>query len=227
VRLWALSDLHLELTRGWHLPPVDARPQFDVLVVAGDLVPRMERGVKWLLERFTEKPVIYIPGNHEGYGADIDRTVEKAKLAAEGTNVQVLQDETVTIDGTTFAGSTLWADFDLFGDQRRAMRVAGDRMNDHKKIRTNKYAERFRPQHALARHHASRAFLGERVAQAAERPAGDRDAPRALSRPAARAQGTGRTTLRRAGADGSIPKRSDPVDAPRSGRGRSRRPATG
>lgn len=159
MRLWTMSDLHLELTRGWDLPAGDARPQFDVMVVAGDLVPRMERGVKWLLEHVPDKPVIYIAGNHEAYGTDIDRTVEKAKQAAAGTNVHVLQDETATIAGVTVAAATLWTDFNLFGDQRRAMRVAGDRMNDHKKIRTNRYADRFRPSHAFARHVASRTFL--------------------------------------------------------------------
>ena len=79
VLLWILSDLHLELTRGWDLPSGDARPRFDVLVVAGDLVPRMERGVAWLRERVPDRPVIYVAGNHEGYGCDVDRTVEKAK----------------------------------------------------------------------------------------------------------------------------------------------------
>ena len=90
VLLWILSDLHLELTRGWDLPSAGARPRFDVLVVAGDLIPRMERGVRWLLERVPDRPVIYVAGNQKGYGVDVDRTVEKAKQAAEagddGTN---------------------------------------------------------------------------------------------------------------------------------------------
>ena len=159
VLLWILSDLHLELTRGWDLPSGNARPRFHILVVAGDLVPRMERGVKWLRERVPDRPVIYVAGNHEGYGCDIDRTIEKAKEAAAGTSIHVLQDESVRIGEITFAGATLWTDFNLFGDQRRAMRVAGDRMNDFRKIRTSRYADRFRPQHALARHIQSRAFL--------------------------------------------------------------------
>jgi predicted phosphodiesterase len=159
VLLWILSDLHVELTRGWDLPSGDARPQFDVLVVAGDLIPRMERGVKWLRERVPDKPVIYVPGNHEAYGVDVDRTVEKAMEAARGTNVFVLQNRWIRLDDVTFAGATLWTDFSLFGDQRRAMAVAGDRMNDHKKIRTARYLERFLPRHALARHMESRAFL--------------------------------------------------------------------
>lgn len=160
VLLWILSDLHLELTRGWDLPSGDARPHFHILVIAGDLVPKMQRGVKWLRERVPDLPIIYIAGNHEGYGCDIDRTVEKAKHAAQGSNVFVLQDEIVRLGSITFAGATLWTDFDLFfGDQWRAMRVAGDRMNDFRKIRTARYAKRFRPQHALARHRRSRAFL--------------------------------------------------------------------
>lgn len=159
MRLWILSDIHVELTRGWDLPGPGERPDFDVLVVAGDLIPRAERGVAWLRERVADRPVIYIAGNHEAYGADIDRTVEKARAAAEGSNVHVLQDETVEIDGTVFAGCTLWTDFDLYGDRDRTMLVVGETMNDFRKIRTNCYAERFRPKHALARHQASRAFL--------------------------------------------------------------------
>jgi predicted phosphodiesterase len=159
VLLWILSDLHLELSRGWDLSSGDVRPRFHVLVIAGDLIPRMERGVKWLRERVPDRPVIYIAGNHEGYGCDIDRTIEKAKEAAAGTSIHVLQNENVRIGDVTFAGATLWTDFDLFGDQRLAMRVAADRMNDFRKIRVARYVERFRPSHALARHMESRAFL--------------------------------------------------------------------
>lgn len=71
MRLWIVSDLHVELTRGWDLPSGENRPEFDVLVVAGDLVSRMERGVKWLLDRVPDKPVIYVAGNHEAYGGDV------------------------------------------------------------------------------------------------------------------------------------------------------------
>jgi predicted phosphodiesterase len=158
MRLWVMSDLHLESTRFWDLPARADRPDFDVMVVAGDLIPKAERGVKWLLER-VPRPVIYVMGNHEAYGTDIDRTLEKAREAAAGTNIHVVQDETIRIGDVTFACCTLWTDFAVNGDVHGAMMVAAERMNDFKKIRTGRYVERFRPPHALARHRQSRAFL--------------------------------------------------------------------
>lgn len=163
MRLWIMSDIHIELTRGWDLASAPERPAFDVLVMAGDLVPGMERGVRWLVDRVPDKPVIYVAGNHEAYGEDETRTVEKAMQAAAGTNVHVLQNRTVTLEDrngkVTFAGATMWTDFELYGDQARAMAVANDRMNDFRKIRTAGYRQRFRAHHALARHRQSRAFL--------------------------------------------------------------------
>src|SRR5258707_11213358 len=110
--LWEVSDLHLELTRGWDLPSAGARPKFDVMIVAGDLIPRMERGVAWLLERVPDRPVIYIAGNHEAYGEDIDVDLEKARAAAVGTQIHVIQNQTVTIGEISFLGATMWTDFD-------------------------------------------------------------------------------------------------------------------
>ncbi len=126
VRPWILSDLHVELTKGWDLPAGDARPDFDVLVVAGDLIPRAVRRVRWLFARAADRPVIYVAGNHEYYGADIDRTIEKARAAAKGTNVHLLQHDSIV----TFAGATTWTDFAPFGEPQRAMAVAAERMHD-------------------------------------------------------------------------------------------------
>jgi predicted phosphodiesterase len=154
-----MSDIHVELTRGWDLPASNERPTFNVAIVAGDLIPRMERGVRWLAERFRDRTVLYVPGNHEFYGVDIMRTVEKARAAAEGTNVVVMQNDSVTIGGVTYIGATMWTDFLLHGDQAGAMAVAGDHMNDFRKIRCDHYRDRFRPHHALARHMESRAFF--------------------------------------------------------------------
>jgi predicted phosphodiesterase len=159
VLLWIMGDLHIELTRGWDLPAAAARPKYDVLVLAGDLITRMERGVKWIIERVTDRPVVYIGGNHEGYGVDIDITLQKARLAAAGTNVHVLENDSIEINGVTFLGAVGWTDFNLFGDQERASFAAGEVMNDFKKVRIDDYSRRLRPKDTLARHMETRAFL--------------------------------------------------------------------
>jgi predicted phosphodiesterase len=165
VKLWVLSDIHLELTTDWDLPGPADRPDFDVLVMAGDLVPQMERGVKWLVERVPDRPIVYIAGNHEAYRADIDRTLQKAKLAAAGSNVFVMEDETTVIGGVRFVAGTLWTDFQLFGDPEAAMRAAGANMNDYRLIRTNNYARRLSPTDTLARHRSTQAYIESELAR--------------------------------------------------------------
>lgn len=169
MRLWIMNDLHLETTRGWDLPMGEARPDFDVMIVAGDLVTRMERGVAWLLERVPDRQVIYVAGNHEPYGQDIDRDLEKARAAAAGTTVHVLQNDSITIGGITFLGATLWTDFDLFGDQEYAMMAAGETMNDYRKIRTANYGLRLRPKDTLKRHMELRDFIARELRQVGRR----------------------------------------------------------
>jgi Icc-related predicted phosphoesterase len=160
-----MSDLHCELTRGWDLPAADFRPDFDVMIVAGDLVPRMEQGVAWLQKRVQDKPVIYIPGNHEAYGCDVDRTVAKARAAADGSNVIVLQDSSTRIAGTLFLGATLWTDFAILGNPESGMREAGSTMNDYRKIRHMNHERRLRPIDTLVRHRASRSFLERELSE--------------------------------------------------------------
>jgi predicted phosphodiesterase len=163
LRLWIQADLHIELTRGWDLPAAGNQPDYDVLVIAGDLVSRMERGVAWILERVTDHPVVYIAGNHEFYGCDIDRTVEKARALAAGTNVHILQNDTVVIGNVTFIGATFWTDFNLFGDVGHAMLAAAEFMNDYRKIRVGRYVYRLRPSHTLQRHKQSRQFIADEL----------------------------------------------------------------
>jgi predicted phosphodiesterase len=162
LRLWIQSDLHLESTRGWDLPAVGDRPVFDVLVIAGDLIPRAERGVAWLLDRVADH-VVFVCGNHEFYGCDIDRTVEKARALAAGTHVHILQNDTVQIGDVTFIGATFWTDFNLFGDPGRAMVAAAEFMNDYKKIRVGRYVYRLRPHYTLQRHRQSREFIANEL----------------------------------------------------------------
>lgn len=129
------------------------------MIVAGDLITRAERGVKWLRERVKDLPVIYVIGNHESYGTDWNITIEKARDLAAGSNVHVLQGETLIIDDVTFVGSTLWTDFKLFGDVRSSMDVVGEAMNDYRKIRKGNYAYRLRPVDTLRANRTARELI--------------------------------------------------------------------
>lgn len=165
MKIWVLSDIHIELSPGWDLPDMPDRPEFDIMVVAGDLTPRMERGVAWLRERVSDRPVIYVAGNHEFYRCDIDRTREKAKISAVGTNVIVMENESAIINGVRILGATLWTDFCLFNAPEIAMQAAAQGMNDYHLIRTNAYTRQLRPLDTLARHMASRRFLEDELAK--------------------------------------------------------------
>lgn len=165
MRLYCLSDIHLELTdKNWGLPT--PLPEFDVMLVAGDLVPRMDRGVAWLAENVPGRDIVYVAGNHEFYGEDIDETVRKAKSRSAGTRVHVLADDSIKIRGTTFIGSTLWTDFALLSDPEFGAAVAAELMNDYRRVRIDNYERPLRPSDTLARHRRSRAFISDELAKA-------------------------------------------------------------
>jgi predicted phosphodiesterase len=51
MRIWILSDLHIEQSR-WDIP-VPA-PDYDVLIAAGDIQTPLRSGLRWLAERATK-----------------------------------------------------------------------------------------------------------------------------------------------------------------------------
>ena len=67
MKLNILSDLHLGFASMEH-PHNDA----DVVVLAGDIA-RPQVAIEWA--RSLDKPVLYVPGNHEFYGGSIDGTL--------------------------------------------------------------------------------------------------------------------------------------------------------
>jgi predicted phosphodiesterase len=132
LKLNILPDLHLSLG-GLDVPDNDA----DLVVLAGD-VARPEEALAWARE--LRKPVLYVPGNHEFYGNSLAGTSQSLKQRSSDTNVRVLDDDEVVIDGVRFIGSTLWTDFMLFGDgekRAQAMHEARRFMRDFTRIRVS------------------------------------------------------------------------------------------
>ena len=132
MKIHLLSDLHLE-TGDYELP---ADMACDVVVAAGDIAPGVA-GVDFL--KRIDKPVVYVLGNHEYWPclkkdepADYAVTLQAIRDAARGSNVHVLEGDSVVIDGTRFIGGTLWTNF---GEgHRELMTLAGWRMRDYQLI---------------------------------------------------------------------------------------------
>jgi predicted phosphodiesterase len=146
LKLNVLSDLHLSLG-ALDVPANDA----DVVVLAGDIA-RPAEAIAWACG--IDKTVLYVPGNHEFYGGSLDTTLDQLKEMSAGTNVRVLDDDVVTLDGVRFLGSTLWTDFLLFGRDRRevAMREGQRVLRDFTRIRVrDEPPTPFTPEDAAAR----------------------------------------------------------------------------
>lgn len=130
MKLHVISDLHMNF-ESMERPRADA----DVVVLAGD-VARPAAAAQWALG--FEKPVIYVPGNHEFYGSSVEATLAELQRLFAGSHVHLLDNRAVELQGVRFLGSTLWTDFRVGGDgplQDAAMAEAQKFMFDFSKIR--------------------------------------------------------------------------------------------
>jgi len=114
MKIQLLPDLHLEHSHRhppFELPPTDA----EVVVLAGD-IDNGTRAIDWAEQTFPDQTVLYVPGNHEYYDADLRRAAAALKARARrSANVHLLDNDELTMDGVRFLGSTLWTDFALLG----------------------------------------------------------------------------------------------------------------
>ena len=140
MRILLLSDLHHELWRenAPVIDPVASRP--DIVILAGD-IDTGAKAVTWAAATFAGIPVLYVHGNHEAYGRNLDATQDDiaAACAASG-NVHFLDCGEYIAGSVRFLGATMWTDFCLYGDDSRAaaMRAAEAVMNDYRRIRLAK-----------------------------------------------------------------------------------------
>lgn len=129
MKIQVISDLHQEF--GSIELSFD---HSDVVIFAGDVNIGI-KGIEWMLKEIPQKQIIYVLGNHEYYKGSYPKTLTKLHDAAKGSNVHVLENESIMIDDVTFHGATLWTDFSLFGNPRTYGMICQEKMNDYKKIR--------------------------------------------------------------------------------------------
>lgn len=151
-----MSDLHIELwaKKFWDrdfFPNIQT--DAEVLILAGDVVSWRDSEVAWskarLLEFANRYPqIIYVPGNHEFWGTDIE-TAKRNLAAVEASipNLQVLRTGEIAYVGKQrFLGDTMWF----------------PRNDDGQKIRDFYVIENFEPQ-VYEEHARFKSFLRERL----------------------------------------------------------------
>jgi Icc-related predicted phosphoesterase len=149
LKIHILCDLHVEF--GNFVPPVVGA---DVVVLAGDVHVK-NRGLQWIFDQKFEIPVLYILGNHEFYREKFPGLIDELKMGAEGTNVHVLENDSVEIGGHRFFGCTLWSDMELLNDPHASTIAAADTMNDYRLIRHSKTNRRLSPKDTRMYHFRS------------------------------------------------------------------------
>ncbi len=158
MKIQIASDLHLEQLQHLHpghrgVIPADA----DVLVLAGDIANRCNGPIPfddWPV------PIIYVHGNHEFYGDEYHAVRSQLSGAPKGP-VNYLENEEIVLSGVRFLGCCLWTDYALDANPAGAMELAKKFMYDHSRIRFGDGL--FEPEHALALHRQSRAWLAQKL----------------------------------------------------------------
>ncbi len=164
MRILLLSDLHHELWREKApvIDPAASRP--DVVILAGDTGAK---AVAWAAAAFAGIPVLYVHGNHEAYGRNLDTTQDEiaAACAASG-NVRFLDCGEYIAGSVRFLGATMWTDFCLYGTDSRAaaMRAAEAVMNDYRRIRlANKGYRKLRAPDTASYHALHKKWLANKL----------------------------------------------------------------
>ncbi len=176
MRAWIVSDIHLSRLPGMTLSPPFPVPDADICIVAGDTASEVSTAIDYFLTDVEPiMPVVMTLGNHEYVGLTIDKAIERAKRRAAGSNIHILENESLVLDGVRFVGATLWTDFEVdTGDdaelpveyrleiaKREIPRCIGD-YTDIKSSVTEGMP--LTPDETISRHKVSRAFIEQELA---------------------------------------------------------------
>lgn len=191
MRINVISDLHLEFSDL-------TLPGGDVLILSGDVLEaknlkladytpeivalnertgiKNHRYCRFFYEECAKyRHVIYVMGNHEHYGFQLQKTYQHLKDNLPG-NIHVLEKERLEIDGVIFLGGTLWTDMNNF--DQLTMYHMKSMMNDYRQITMHNEAKnvwhRLTPERTVEEHVKTkqlfRHFLEENRATGAPKP---------------------------------------------------------
>lgn len=129
VRIGVLSDLYIDKLGSPPIPEVLP----DVLVLAGNIGCGV-KGIEWAARTYA-CPIVYVLGNYSYRGHSLDDFGDELRDSTWGSNLHLLQNDTLFFRGVRFIGTTLWTDFALLGDTVSGIVAAGGLCEDYKFIR--------------------------------------------------------------------------------------------
>jgi predicted phosphodiesterase len=171
IKVGVISDIHKEWWTVKYVKKIENQIKetlhgSDIILFCGDIGPEIE-GMQLAAKLFPTVPCFYVNGNHEFYGFTVNDVLQKqinikshvtflhqgiSTLKIRGTNVRIL-------------GSTLWTNFELFGNKPLAMFDAQRNMNDYSEIRIidNNSQRLITPYDTYQWHLSSRKFFEENL----------------------------------------------------------------
>lgn len=163
MKLHIISDLHIER---WKFEDYE-QPDCDAIALVGDIGPGF-MGLEWANRMLKGSiPVFYVPGNHEYYGEPFSVHDARLDFRAKELGIELLQNRAVEHMGVRFIGSTMWTDFDLYGNQVLALSQADRVMSDYKVIDIDAdegFSGQIKPYMILDEHKFARKFIEAELA---------------------------------------------------------------
>jgi len=162
MKLHILSDLHIEFSL--FMPPAtDA----DIIILAGDIY-KGAKGVDWARNTFPDKPILYVPGNHEFYRSNRLVMLKHLIFAGFENEVEVMDEDEYILqqNGVRFLGCTLWTNFEYFGAAKKeeAMIAGQSYLNDFRLIQESAtQTGLLTPEYSVELHQRALAWLKARL----------------------------------------------------------------
>jgi Icc-related predicted phosphoesterase len=173
-----VNDLHLDfyvpkninqLEESLWYPKALETDKQTAFIISGDLWHSKKflnfNNFSWLAKISQQfKYILFVLGNHDLWRGNLPKDYQdvKAEIKKQGlSNVFLLQDDSINLDGILFTGATLWTDFN--SEPYVLMKAKEIMRNDYKSIRYGNNYDKLKSQDVRNAHIHSRNFIFEKA----------------------------------------------------------------
>ena len=166
MKIHFFSDVHVDVNRLTSPEEIlDTSEKADLFIDAGDTGGYTATKNFYNHKFWKDKQAIFIGGNHLGYGEkktlpEIENDLS-SKFCLEN-RVSFLQNSERKFGNIIILGTTLWTDFNVFGNQKHDMRVCDEGMNDFRSILYTKDSY-LTPKDSITLHNLSKRYIHNRL----------------------------------------------------------------